>query len=797
MKSLARPFSRILLWGRRPQTRGGIALNGLGAEVEVIRDAWGIPHIRAETMKDLFFAQGFVHAQDRLWQMETMRRLTSGRLSELAGASTLALDWHCRMVGMPQMKQRILRALSEEEGELLDAYAAGVNTAVERMGNHLPLELSSLGVTPEPWTALDSTSAVPHFSWALTFVHFAVKVLAIARGSSLTMAEWNDMFPSHPGATLPNDDWFHRAANMRFGAIHPGALAFHSGFSSDRLSEQLIRMLQPFELRAGGSNNWAVAHSADGLPLLANDPHIGVSLPAPWYFCHLEIPGELNAAGCSLAGVPGLVIGRNEHVAWGLANVMTDAADILTYRVDPRDPTRYRAGDSMLRAIEVPLAFGLPRGKKTVIPVHLTEAGPVITSLEKGVDAVAVLKWYGTIPDGALADRSFTASFSFLKAKTVAQLLDAARHWKYTCQNIVAADDGGHIGLHATGAAPDRRGYTGRMPGDASTGADWAGFHSYDSLPCIVDPPEGWIATANYRPEQAPGGPILSHVWAPPYRVRRISAALQGMDRPGVEDFRRLQMDVHSLHADRIVPKIVSLMNERDAPRDAAAQEAVAILSSWDREVRADSAGAAVFEVFITELARTLLAGPLGSDLPLYLSAWTYGPENEILDRPESPLWKTAPERVVGDVLARTMGFCRSRMGRDRKRWSWGRLHRAVFRHPAARGRMMEWLLNPASKPAPGDGNTINAAGCRLDGASYDITIIPAMRMIVPLGDPDGMLIVGPLGQSGQPGHRHYDDMTESWRTGDLVPLPLTRAGVERIARERLVLSPAASCARP
>jgi len=765
-------------------------MTGLAGDVDVIRDSWGIPHIRAGSLPDLMAAQGFVHAQDRLWQMEVMRRLTSGRLSEIAGSSTLTLDWYSRMLGMPDMKRRVFDALANHERLLLGSYAAGVNACIEKAGGSLPLEFATLRFAPEPWTALDCISTLPYLSWSLMFSHYGEKLLALAKGGTLSAGEWNDIFPGSPGAALPHDDWFQKAAGLRFGQIHPGALAFHSGLSGARAPAQLERVLRSLAKGPGASNNWVVAEGADGLPVLANDPHLGSSLPSVWYFCHLEVPGELNSAGASLAGSPGIVIGRNEHTAWGFTNVMLDAADILTCRVDPSDPLSYRIGARTARMREVPMVFGLPRGKRITLPLYVTEAGPAITTLEKGVNAVAVLKWYGTLPEGALTDRSFTGLFSFMKAGTVEELLAAARTWQYSAQNFVAGDDEGHIGWHASGAAPVRRGYSGRLPGDASAGADWIGFHPHESMPHLVDPAEGWIATANYRPEKAPPGPVLSHTWFPPYRVTRIADALAALHRPGVEEFRKLQMDVHSLQADRILPKLEALLTHDTALQGAGAREAAALLRSWDREVRADSAGAAVFEVFITELTRCLLARPLGTDLALFFNARTYGLENEILDRPGSPLWTAAPALVVEEALARTIEVCVACMGRNRSGWSWGRMHRHVFRHPGARGRISRWLLNPPRRPAHGDANTVNVAAYSVARNAYTVAAVPSLRMVVPLGDLDGMRIIGPLGQSGQPGHAHYDDMTDPWLNGELVPLPLTREGVAKVAREHLVLAP-------
>jgi penicillin amidase len=256
------------------------------------------------------------------------------------------------------------------------------------------------------------------------------------------------------------------------------------------------------------------------------------------------------------------------------------------------------------------------------------------------------------------------------------------------------------------------------------------------------------------------------------------------MHAPGVKDFQALQMDVHSGQADRILPLIRGLPLQ-----DPRAREAAFMLESWDREVKAESAAVVVFEVFLTELSRCLVSERLGSDLDLYFNARSYTVENEIFGRTGSPLWKGDMIGTLGAALANTIDFCVREMGADRRRWRWGRLHRYEFRHPGANGRLREWLLNPPSLPAHGDCNTINVSWASPSNGSYRVTTIPSMRMIAALGDPDGLLIIGPLGQSGQPGHRHYDDLTGMWREGRLVRIPLTEEGVRSAAREKLVLA--------
>ena len=783
MKHVARIVSRVLLRRAWPRTRGRVTGLSLEGEVEVARDRWGIPHITAGSMHDLFLAQGWVHAQDRLWQMETLRRQCTGRVSEIAGPGAVNLDWFCRMSGMPEMRKRTIAGLSDEERSLCQAYADGVNACTGAMRGRLPLEFARLKLLPEPWTVEDCASSLPHVAFTQTFGPWATKLLAVSRAGRLSEEEWNDMLPVHPGADLPREAWFDRSVKLKFGAIHPGAFALHAAFPGPQAADGP----QDSPARASavsGSNNWAVAKSEDGSPLLANDPHMGVTLPGVWYFCHLRIPGSINAAGASLAGSPGVILGRTERAAWAVTNFQLDAVDILTFRVDPEDPLQYFTPRGSLRMQEEPLAIGLPHGRSVTMPLYLTESGPVITSLEKGVNAAAVMRWHGTVARDALQDRSFRGVFGFMKAASAAQVMESCRNWKYVSMNFVAADADGHIGWQVSGAAPQRRGYSGRLPGDASAGDDWEGFLPEESLPRIMDPAEGCLVTANYRPQNLPPGPALSHSWCGPYRHMRILSALRGMNCPGVKDFQALQMDVHSGQADRILPRLVGMSLD-----DPLADEAARLLAGWDREVRAESAGAAVFEAFLGELIRCLLGDLLGNDLGQYYNSIMYSVENEILERLASPLWRGDWRSIVRTALAGAMDSCEQRMGRDRRGWSWGRLHRYAFRHRGATDRLSRWLLNPPAFPAHGDCNTVNVSWWCPGDRSWDATTVPSMRLIAALGDPDGLYVISPLGQSGQPGHRHYNDLTAMWRDGKLVRLPLTEEGARKATRDRLILS--------
>jgi penicillin amidase len=774
-----------------PRTEGAIEGLPVQAVVEIARDASGIPHITASSEHDLYVAQGFVHAQDRLWQMESIRRLTQGRLAEVAGEQAVAMDYLSRAIGLRELRQRAFAGVSPEQRAWLEAYAEGVNAYLRMRGKDLPLEFRSMGFVPEPWQPEDCLSILATMAWGLAYPAYAEELFALARGSSFTEAQWNDLFPVAPGARVPPESYFSTVARWKLGSINPAAFVFHLAMPDSRSGAGLVKSLFGMHAPGGGSNNWAVARGSGGAPILANDPHLGISLPSTWYFCHLSVPGKLNVAGTSLAGCPGVVIGRNEHVAWGMTNTMYDAVDFMIFPVDPADPARYRVAGAWRPMQREDIVIKLPKGKSVSLPLYRTEQGPVFTAVQPGAQAVAVLKWYGTLPEGALPDRTVDGVFSFMKAATVREIIDAGRLWACAGQNLVAVDDAGHLGWHAYGAVPVRDGWSGRLPADASTGADWKGFLPYDELPHSVDPAEGWIATANNPP---PGwkGPALSYTWAPIYRHARISEQVAGMSEPGAGEFRALQADVHSLQADRLLPKL--LARSWTAPE---AVRAAAMLASWDHEVRPESPAAAVYEVFLDELVAELIGDELEDDLVLYLNAKAYGIEDEILDRPDSTLWdrtdtpqKETPEQVLETALVRAMKVCSTRMGKDPRRWAWGKLHGYVFRHPGGTNALFARLLNRGPYPAPGDDNTVNVSWCLAARRSYDATTIPSMRMIASMGDPDGLWLAGPLGQSGQPGSPHYDDLIPGYLAGAQVPVPLTPAGVREVTRKRLTLEP-------
>ena len=559
-----------------PQYEGELRGLPLRGPVTVLRDGNGIPHIYANDRHDLMVAQGFVHAQDRLWQMETLRRLACGRLAEVAGEARLNLDYFARLLGFPELRRRAARALGDEETALLQAYVDGVNANIRLRGKDLPLEFRSAGIVPEEWKVEDLFSFVVLNSWMFR-ENYRAELMVLAARQTVELQEWNDIFPSHPGAALAEDTYFESLRALKLGPLNRAALSFFEAL--------------PAQLPAagGGSNAWVTAEGPGGKPLLANDTHVSISVPGTWYLCHLNAPGT-NIVGASVPGVPGVIIGHTDTVAWGMTILPIDFVDLFVVRVNPQNPTRYFVGDRVLEMQREEMVIGLKGGEPRRFTAYRTIYGPVITEVASGVEGAVALRWYGTLQEGELTDLTMKTILGLMDCRSAGDIVENARHTRIVGLNLLAADIDGNIAWHSTGAVPVRRGFSGRLPADGSSGSmDWDGFLPYEQLPGAVNPPDGTIVNCNHRVVTDADPQPISNMWAAPYRYERVVSLLREMGDPSVDKFRKMQLDVYSLQAEDILPKALSYPY-----RDAGAQEAVRILRDWDRQVRAASQGAAV-----------------------------------------------------------------------------------------------------------------------------------------------------------------------------------------------------------
>lgn len=834
MKRTGKRFGRLLSanGGKRNGSIEGLPLL---EEVELLQDELGIPHIFAANEHDLAVAQGYVHARDRLWQMESGRRAVKGRLSEAAGAATVELDHFALLAGFERIRRGAVERVTPENRRFLEAYAAGINAYIDGAGRRRPLEFRMLGLAPSRWTADDLCAVLPINAWFLQ-TNYHEELVAILARDRIDSAIFSELFPSAPGARLPYEPFFERYGSARVGPLIPAALAFYPEFAAS----------------SGGSNSWVVRNGEGGLPLLANDPHLGMIVPQIWHICHLSCP-TMNIAGVSMPGVPGIILGRNETAAWGVTNVMTDIVDLYMIQIDPSRPTRYRVGESWhemeIEEVEIPVRKSDPAKRL----IYRTIFGPLITEIADGADAAAALLWYGTLPDapegastdcrhGAddtessaveatplaaarppgmvttenLEDSTINGFMAMFRAKSVTELVDAGSLLRTVGQNLTCGDADGNVAWHATGLAPVRHGYTGRCPADGSSGENyWAGFLPYGELPQARNPSDGYIATANNRSVSEEAAGRISYSWCAPYRRERIARSIEAAgERPSAEDFQRIQRDIHVLQADYLLPKLLSF-----AYADPRSVRASDILRRWDRNADRGSAGALLFSVFLVEFNR-LAAGPLlGDALAVYLSVTPpfFSAVDGALVSGDAPNLIAAgnPGKDLGAVceaaLAGAVDIAVETCGKNPARWKWGKLHTYLYAHVGGVSRLAGWVLNRGPYPAPGTSTTVyvgavNPANTRagrksvLTGAGlvrgrlghrqaeYRAVGIPSMRFTASLADPDRTFIMGPMGQSGRPGNRHYDDMIHPWIEGRVVQLPLSREGAEGVARDRLIL---------
>jgi len=778
--------SKIFIEKGFPIYSGEILNSGVREPVEIYRDAYGIPHIYAKNEYDLCFAQGYVHAQDRLWQMEQLRRLVRGRMSEIVGKETIEVDMFMRLLGMDKALVRLSEKASEQVKAVARAYSDGVNAYISARKDNLPLEFSSLNLVPELYTEEDVFASILYTSWAMN-KNFYEELLIVKVMKRLPISAFNDLFPSHPGARLPSEDYFNSIRSLEIAPFLPAVEANRVVFKGSSRD-------------SGGSNNWVVSgeRSVSGLPLIANDPHLGQSVPMAWYFNHGNAPG-LHIAGASIAGAPGVVYGYNEKVAWAMTNLMTDYVDLYIIKVDPEHPTRYFVDGETLEMEQEEITIQVKDSEPVRRIIYHTIHGPIITQIGKG-EAQIALKWHQTTDD-----HSAEAFYQIQRASTAAEGLEAGRYLGIMSFNLVAADKAGNIGWHATGKVPIRSGYSGRLPADGSrSDFRWKGFVPYDELPSLLNPPAGMIVTANNRAvhevtaersEQVQDDyPYsISYSWAAPYRAQRITQLLREKPKLSLEDFQRIQCDYHSLQAEKLIAQMENLN-----PKKEEARWALEVLRNWDFKVTAESRGAAIYELFLTELIRNLLEDEMGEVLDYYYDClpFSYTMLDEILSKPNSILWdrintakQETQEEILEESLANAVTQLKKMLGGNRKNWQWGKIHKIRYQHPGATSRLARRYMNLGPYPIGGDNNTVNIGGFNR-AKGYDVLAIPSMRMIVDMADMNGALVIGSMGQSGQPQHRHYSDMINLWRNGQYIPMYFSKEDVIANQKALLILKP-------
>ena len=765
-------------WFSLPSYGGAETVRGLDAPVEIVRDAHAIPHIYARSPEDGAFAMGYVHAQDRLWQLEMQRRTGQARLAEIVGEAAIGTDRFLRTLGLYRVAERNFERLDPDVRAVYEAYAAGVNAWLETRSGLLPPEFQLLGHEPEPWRPADSLVWLKLMAWDLGDNYWD-ELLRARLADRIDGAELQDLWAQHPDDPPPGPP--------------AGAAALHSA------GIDFAALDQAAAPRASGlgSNAWVVTgeHTASGRPLLANDPHLGLEIPSVWYLAHISTP-EFEIVGATLPGLPLPVLGRNRNLAWGFTNTGSDVQDLFIERVDPDDPARYLAPEGSLPFTVRTETIEVRGGDPVELTIRGTRHGPVISDVldedDEFLEAghVLALSWTALDED----DLSAQAVVRATTAPDGEGFVEAFRDLAVPQQNVVFADRDGNIGYVAPGRVPIRASGQGHMPVPGWTGDhDWVDRIPYEALPRASNPASGRIVTANNRmvPHDYPH--YLTDDWTAPYRARRIGALLDARPEHDVASFTAIQQDLVSLAAARLTPVLLGLAE----PSNGTVREALAMLGGWDHGMQRDRAEPLIYTAWLRELMRVLFADELG---PVFEAYWSI--RTEVIHRAlgERTQWcddvTTGGAESCADAVSRALEISLEHLasdyGGEMGAWRWGEAH-AVQMDSRILGEIPvigSWF--EVTMPTGGGRETVNASWfdvtdpdrpfAQSHGAGY--------RAVYDLGDPERSVFVISTGQSGNPFSPYYEDYATPWRDGRYLPMLTDRATVEENALATLVLTP-------
>ncbi|WP_460871805.1 penicillin acylase family protein [Nocardioides pakistanensis] len=815
-----------------PTVDGELELPGLAAEVEVLRDEQGIPHVYADTAEDLFYAQGFVHAQDRFFEMDFRRHVTAGRLAEMLGEDALETDMYIRTMGWRRIAEQEMSLLSPETLDYLEAYSAGVNAYLD---SHSPgemaleysvLALNGLDYVPEEWTPVDSVAWLKAMAWDLRG-NMTEEIDRAIMSVNHTAEEIEYLYPTYPydrhepivqqGAVV--DRVFEQDATSRDTRLptRPG-LPDEMVRALERLGRGLESMPQLVGSGQGvGSNSWVVdgEHSSTGEPILANDPHLGISVPGIWHQMGLHCNEVTEAcpfdvSGFTFSGLPGVVIGHNQQIAWGFTNLGPDVVDLYLEKVEGERYVydgRRRLLETRQEQIEV---HG--RDEPVTFTVRSTHHGPLLSDVstqlstvganapvgerapERGNGYAVAISWTALTPS-----RTADSVFLMNKAQDWDDFRAAARQLAAPSQNLVYADRDGHIGYQAPGLIPIRKsGHTGDYPAEGWLPAnDWTGSYvPFDALPSLLDPEGGMISTANQAVIGRDYPYYLGDSWSYGYRSQRIADLLRHQEQLGVEDMARIQLDARNGFAPTFVPYLLDIF--MPSQYLAAGQR---LLEHWNFQQHPDSSAAAYYNaVWRNTLALTFHD-------QLQESVWPDGGDRwfevmrRLLAEPENRWWdNTDTETVVetrDEILFEAMAAARDELVRTQDRrvgnWTWGHHHRMDLENQTVGQSdigLVRWLFNRTGYEVGGGDSIVNATGWTAP-AGYQVDWAPSMRMVVSMADLDESRWINLTGVSGHPFHDNYVDQTDLWVAGETLPWRFSRDAVEEAAEDTLRLAPA------
>ena len=782
-----------------------LTLAGLRSNVTIRRDERGIPHIEAMNEADLYFAQGYATASDRLWQMDLLRRTARGELAEIFGRTVLEEDKRHRIYGFAALSEILAARTSPQTRAALEAYARGVNAYIESRdgseGKSLPVEFQLLQYKPRSWRPADSVVIGKIFAetlsttWPTDISRAMLADLAPARRAQLLpdhspldviVVGSDEVKPATPAqGRRKSAAKLHSITSPPLSEVERAALSVEVARHLETMKTSLERVGLFMEDRAV-SNNWVAngTRTASGKPLLANDPHLPAAAPSIWHMAHLSAPG-LNVAGVTAPGAPGIIIGHNEQIAWGVTNLGPDVQDLYLekFSADKKNfyetPNGLREAEVRREEIKVRANFADAATETETFEVTVTRHGPVI--LEREGKRFA-LRWTALDPQSS----DFDAFYKLNRARDWNEFRAALADYKGPTQNFIYADTKGHIGYYGAGLIPVRRSGDGSVPYDGATDAGaWTGFIPFKELPHVYNPPAGLIVTANSRVVGRSYPYHLTHEWADPYRARRIYDLLNNKRKLTAEDYRAVQGDTYSIGGAKFAREASKLGGDDAA--DEKFRASLALLEKWNGRVDADSRAAPLVAEMRTSFRRRILNAALGATRAQQFR-WASSAlfiDRLATERPAEWLPKefTNYNELMRACLRDAREALAKRLGADEAQWTWGRYAQARVQHPLASVPFIGQQFTIAPFPLNGSGSAA--------GATPNVGAGVSMRLIADTSDWDKTQQGIMLGESGDPANPHWADQLADWRAVTPRVFPFSPQAVAAVSKETLVLMPA------
>lgn len=744
-----------------PKTSGVIQGEVVSA-VEIFRDDYGIPHIIGQSEEDIAFAQGYVQAQDRLWQMDMSRRGVGGKLSEILGEGFVGTDQFTLTVGFYRAAALTYENMAQNAKTLVDAYARGVNAYMEDNRGKLSPEFMLIGYQPEPWDPVDSVAISKYMAWYLggnmnTELFLSAVIEKV--GEELAM----ELFPYYP------DD----------APVIVPSINGETAFTEDDVAA-LVELSRIADLNNTasfvpglGSNNWVVSgeKTESGSALLANDMHLGMGVPSIWYANHLILEGEYNVTGVIFPGIPGVIVGFTDHIAWGVTNTGPDVQDLYLITLNPANPHQYRYMDEWVDA-EVVIEEFMVKGEEEprLVEVLITRHGPVISDVV-GLEQPFSLRWTALEATGEME-----AVLGFFRAKNWEEFCEALEGFMAPAQNFVFADGDGNIGYRANGHIPIRRSGNGLLPVDGSTDKfEWEGYIPWDELPQLYNPEEGIIVTANHRVVGDDYPYMVSLQWAAPYRALGIWREFEGRERLTLDDMIRAQTSYYNTQAELLAPVLLeALRNAELGERETQAYE---MLRAWlaGPVEEASAAGPAIYHVLYLKIIEHIFADELGEDMfeRFLRSSGVSNTVDRMLLAEEESVWfnnvNTGRTETRSEIIAAafedTVFELTEMLGEEIENWQWGELHTITFNHELGSVNVLRPFVNRGPFPVGGSGHT----PCNMSfppQMPFRVSVSAPWRYMIDMGDYTALDALA-IGNSGHPFSKHYDDQMEMWLAGE------------------------------